>query len=62
MKSRLSKLSRITKGLRPKYNPQNIGTGIVHLGIGAFHKAHQAAITDQVIEKMVLTGEFLESL
>ncbi len=51
MKTRLSKLKSITKQVRPKYNPKNIDYGIVHIGIGAFHKAHQAAITDEVIEK-----------
>ena len=48
---RLSKLKKISQELRPKYNPNSIGAGIVHIGLGAFHKAHQAAITDEVIEK-----------
>ena len=31
---------------RPTYDPSNVGIGIVHLGIGAFHRAHQAMYTD----------------
>jgi fructuronate reductase len=34
---------------RPSYDPGNIGIGIVHLGIGAFHRAHQAIYTDDAI-------------
>lgn len=30
----------------PGYAPQDHGLGIVHLGVGAFHKAHQAVYTD----------------
>ncbi len=35
----------------PNYKISKIKTGIVHLGIGAFHRAHQAFYTDQVLEK-----------
>ncbi len=35
--------------LRPGYDPASIGTGIVHLGIGAFHRAHQAVYVDDLI-------------
>ena len=31
---------------RPTYDPSKVGIGIVHLGIGAFHRAHQAVYTD----------------
>ncbi len=31
---------------RPAYDPSRLGIGIVHLGIGAFHRAHQAVYTD----------------
>ncbi|WP_308364014.1 MULTISPECIES: mannitol dehydrogenase family protein [unclassified Microbulbifer] len=34
----------------PGYDRGQIGTGIVHLGIGAFHRAHQAWYTEQVLE------------
>ena len=35
--------------LRPAYSPRDVGIGIVHLGIGAFHRAHQAVYTDDVL-------------
>ncbi len=34
---------------RPQYTPAEHGTGIVHLGLGAFHKAHQALYTDEAL-------------
>ena len=34
---------------RPAYDPAKVGHGIVHLGIGAFHRAHQAIYTDDAI-------------
>jgi len=34
---------------RPDYDRRAINTGIVHLGIGAFHRAHQAVIFDQAL-------------
>ena len=34
---------------QPGYDRGGLQTGIVHLGIGAFHRAHQAAYTDQVL-------------
>lgn len=34
---------------QPGYRPADHGTGIVHLGLGAFHKAHQAAATDTAL-------------
>ncbi len=33
----------------PGYRPQDHGTGIVHLGLGAFARAHLAAITDAAL-------------
>ena len=38
---------------RPSYDPSTLGVGIVHLGIGAFHRAHQAVYTDAA---MALAG------
>jgi fructuronate reductase len=35
--------------LRPAYDRAALQTGIVHLGIGAFHRAHQAVYTDAVL-------------
>lgn len=34
---------------RPGYDPARVSTGIVHLGLGNFHRAHQAAYTDAVL-------------
>jgi fructuronate reductase len=33
----------------PGYVPEEHGTGIVHIGVGAFHKAHQAVYTDTAL-------------
>ena len=43
-----SKKSDITA---PSYNRDEIKPGIVHLGIGAFHRAHQAWYTEAVLNK-----------
>ncbi|SDU18897.1 mannitol dehydrogenase family protein [Stappia sp. ES.058] len=34
---------------RPEYDPVAHGVGIVHLGLGAFHKSHQAVYTDDAL-------------
>ena len=34
---------------RPTYDPSKVDIGIVHLGIGAFHRAHQAVYADAAI-------------
>ena len=34
---------------RPRYGPSRHATGIVHLGVGAFHRAHQAVYTDDAL-------------
>ena len=36
----------VTTAAVPTYDPAELETGIVHLGIGAFHRAHQAVFTD----------------
>ena len=46
---RLTSLADVPNGQRPGYDPAAHGVGIVHLGLGAFHKAHQAAMTDTAI-------------
>lgn len=38
-----------TSVARPGYDRSAVATGIVHLGIGAFHRAHQAVCTDDVL-------------
>jgi fructuronate reductase len=34
---------------RPAYDRAKVKTGIVHLGLGAFHRAHQAVMTEAVL-------------
>ena len=36
---------------RPGYDRAELKTGIVHLGVGAFHRAHQALYTEAVLER-----------
>lgn len=33
----------------PAYDPAQLGEGIVHIGFGAFHRAHQAVVTDDAL-------------
>jgi len=48
----LGTLASVPRGVvRPGYDPQALDVGIVHLGIGAFHRAHQAIYTDDAIAK-----------
>jgi fructuronate reductase len=35
---------------RPRYDPDRVGIGIVHVGLGAFHRAHQAVYVDRWLE------------
>jgi fructuronate reductase len=35
--------------VRPRIDPASTGVGIVHLGIGAFHRAHQAVYTEDAV-------------
>lgn len=47
---RLASLEVVSGPARlPGYDPQAHGRGIVHLGIGAFHRAHQAVMTDTAL-------------
>ncbi|MGG7598167.1 mannitol dehydrogenase family protein [Pseudomonas sp. WC1] len=34
---------------RPSYDPSQLRQGIVHIGVGGFHRAHQAAYTDALM-------------
>jgi fructuronate reductase len=34
---------------RPEYDFKNLGLGVVHLGLGAFHRAHQAVYTEEAL-------------
>ena len=51
MTKRITHLRDLSANNRPKYDPNACGTGIVHLGVGSFHKAHQAYYTYKVLEK-----------
>ncbi|CAZ98398.1 mannitol dehydrogenase family protein [Zobellia galactanivorans] len=39
----------------PKYNRSKLKTGIVHVGIGGFHRAHEAFYTDQLLQDESVT-------
>jgi len=48
---RLGSLEDVTGSVRlPRYDRSAIGVGIVHIGTGAFHRAHQAVMTEEAIE------------
>jgi fructuronate reductase len=51
MRPRLSvaTLPAVPAPLQPRVDPRGLGVGIVHLGIGAFHRAHQAPFTEDAI-------------
>ncbi|MBU2921072.1 mannitol dehydrogenase family protein [Winogradskyella psychrotolerans] len=40
----------------PKYNRTQLTTGIVHIGIGGFHRAHEAFYTDQLLHDTSITN------
>lgn len=45
----LAALPALPADLRPRVDPRSLPVGIVHLGIGAFHRAHQAVYTEDAI-------------
>jgi fructuronate reductase len=51
----MSRLSLATVGdlpaavMKPHYDPRQIGVGIVHLGVGAFHRAQTAVYSDDTL-------------
>jgi fructuronate reductase len=45
----LRTLGAVPPGARPSYDPREVSVGILHLGVGAFHRAHQAVYTDAVL-------------
>lgn len=48
----LATLGNVRAGVaRPAFAPERVAPGIVHLGIGAFHRAHQAVYTDDVLSR-----------
>jgi fructuronate reductase len=46
---RLEQLGRLPIHARPRVDPRQLPIGIVHLGPGAFHRAHQAIFTEDAI-------------
>ena len=50
MSPRLTDLTNLPSGaMRPAYDREASGFGILHLGLGAFHRAHQAVYTDDAL-------------
>jgi fructuronate reductase len=48
----LSTLHRVPTGVRrPLFGPEQLTVGVVHLGVGAFHRAHQAVYTEDALSK-----------
>ena len=46
----LASLATLPRAIaRPDFDPARLEPGIVHLGIGAFHRAHQAVYTDRAL-------------
>jgi fructuronate reductase len=45
----LAALGRLPEASRPLLRPGDARAGIVHLGLGAFHRAHQAVYTEEAI-------------
>ena len=53
MSERLS-LQSLPAGMKPGVDPRELTVGVVHLGLGAFHRAHQAVFTERAA---AITGE-----
>lgn len=48
----LDALDDLPEGVkRPAYSPQQLTQGIVHIGVGGFHRAHQAYYTDALMNQ-----------
>lgn len=43
------RLSELPADLRPAIGPRALRVGLIHLGIGAFHRAHQACYTEDAM-------------
>ena len=46
MRLSLGTLARVPDAVRPRVDPRALRIGILHLGVGAFHRAHQAVFTE----------------
>ena len=47
----LGTLNRLPEASRPLLRPGEVPAGIVHLGLGAFHRAHQAVYTEEAVAR-----------
>jgi fructuronate reductase len=45
----LASLHAVERRLQPRIEPSRLEVGIVHLGIGSFHRAHQAVYTEDAL-------------
>jgi len=45
---------------RPTYDRSAVTTGIVHFGVGGFHRAHQAMVVDTLLKSAAAAGEALD--
>jgi mannitol-1-phosphate/altronate dehydrogenase len=43
----------------PQYDRRSLRSRIVHFGFGAFHRAHQALLTDRVLNALGATGAYV---
>ncbi|MEV5407962.1 mannitol dehydrogenase family protein [Thermopolyspora sp. NPDC052614] len=50
----LGTLSRLPASARPLVDPADLEVGVLHLGLGVFHRAHQVVYTE---EAMAVTGD-----
>jgi fructuronate reductase len=46
----LATMARAANARLPAYDATQLGVGVAHLGVGAFHRAHQAVFTEDAIE------------
>lgn len=56
MRLSLDALARVPAAARPAIDPLELRVGIVHLGIGAFHRAHQAVFTEDAADGWGICG------
>ncbi len=45
----LARLAGLPAGIAPRYDPRDARIGIVHIGLGNFHRAHQAVYADDAL-------------
>ena len=46
-----SLLPQLSEAIRPGFDRSSLQTGILHLGVGNFHRAHQALYTQGALEQ-----------